>query len=207
ENELLLQNLSAGEHVLSVKARYGTAPAPFTYTPGAAPRLTGEMEAREVIAVAVAQLGETATVYCNCAPTSLMVDDRLVGDIESEGLHFDNLPQGFHVLTLGDKKDSRQVALDTSAAPALHLFLHSDRNVGAIAVAAGDEDGATVTLNGKPYRRTTKRGRVRIYALPVATYRIGVSKDGFEPVEEKTVRVRKGRVATVGFPMQPIRRS
>ena len=204
ENEIFLQNLSPGEHVVSVTGRYGEVTAPFTLTPGAAPALNRELEANEVVAIAVAQFGESVTVYCTCAPAPLMVDGAPAGDLAPEGLRLDSLPLGYHELTLGNAKGSWQVALDTTAAPALHLFLHSDRNVGAIAVVAADVDGVTVTLNGKAYRRTTRRGRLRLYSVPAGKHRVGVRKQGFEPVEEQTVQVSKGRVTTARFGMRPI---
>ena len=89
----------------------------------------------------------------------------------------DSLPPGFHELTLGKKRNARQVALDTTAAPGLYLFVHSDRNVGALAVVAGEEDGATDA-------KQPERIIVREVALLDAQKRAAVAVAVLHPIVE-----------------------
>ncbi len=204
DDELVVEELDPGEHVLTVASRYSRASIAFAIEPGRTPRLTRPIEARETIAVAVGQFADSAIAYCSCAPVPLMIDGDFAGKLEPGGLRLQNLSYGLHELTFGESDDSRQVALDTGPAPSLSVFLQSDRNVGTLVVVADKEDDAMVVINGKAYPRTTRSGRLRIPGLAARRHRVAVTKEGFLPTPEQTVSIRKGRVTTARFDLEPV---
>ncbi len=202
-DELVVVNLAPGDHTLTAEGRFTRASIAFTIEPGAPPRLTAPIEARQTVAVAIGQFGDTANAYCSCAPVPLLIDGDFAGKLERDGLPLQRLSYGSHELTLGEEDDSRQVALDTGPVPSLNVFLQSDRNVGTLVVLAGEEDGVSVVLNGRTYGRQTQAGRLRIPGVAAREHTVSVTKEGFEPTAPQTVTVRKGRVTTVHFDLEP----
>ena len=95
------------------------------------------------------------------------------------------------------------MVLGIGAAPMLTAFLKSDRNVGTLVIVTG-EDGVNVFLNGKPYRRQTQRGQVRIPNLDVKDYTVRVAKDGFMDTPEQHASLRKGEEFKVEFQLKPM---
>jgi tetratricopeptide (TPR) repeat protein len=78
----------------------------------------------------------------------------------------------------------------------------SVRNVGTLLVVAG-QDGASVSLDGKPQPQLTQAGQLRLPNLEPKDYLVQVSKSGFQDPAPQTIRIRKGEQAKLVFNLQP----
>ena len=61
------------------------------------------------------------------------------------------------------------------------------------------EDGADVLLNGKPYRRKTVRGELRIPSVKVGGYAVQVKKTGFIDPKPQDVQVKRVKKPGLNF--------
>jgi serine/threonine-protein kinase len=201
EGQIVLDNVAPGTHLLKVHSRAGEAAIQFEARPGAAPVLSGPVQAKELIAVLVTNLGGKARVHASAA-SKVAVDGQPAGDAGPEGLELHNLTPGDHELALGGGAGQRKMVVSVGPNPALTAFLKSDRNVGTLVVNTG-EDGVKVFLNDKEQRRQTRRGILRIPNLPVRDYKVRVEKDGFQREPEQLAVIQKGDETRVAFQLKP----
>jgi hypothetical protein len=89
-----------------------------------------------------------------------------------------------------------------STAPADRTPADSSHDLGTLLVVAG-QDGASVSLNGRPQRQLTRSGQLRLPNLEVKDYVVQVSKSGFQDPSPQTIRIRKGEQAKLVFNLQP----
>ena len=204
DGQLILASVPAGKHVLKLAGRTGgEATIPFESVPGALPLIGGPVEAKDVVAVLVSNFGSQAKVMCSCAPAKVQLDDRPAGNVGRDGLDLNNLTPGPHQLTLGEGKDQKKLVVDVGPAPAVMVFLSSNREVGTLVIMTG-VDGVKVLLNGKDVHRTTEHGSLRLPNLDIKEYTVSVAKDGFQQEPEQRVQVRKGEETKVQFTLRPI---
>jgi hypothetical protein len=130
------------------------------------------------------------------------VDDKPAGAVTATGLALNDLGIIDHNLQIKRAHDEQRFILTYTPAPALTVFVKSDPNTGSLVVVAG-EDGADVLLNGKPYRRKTERGELRIPSVKVGSYAVQVTKAGFIDPKPQTVQVKKGEEARLEFHLEP----
>ncbi len=201
DGQLQLAELPPGEHELVIDDRGARLTAVIEVEPGRAP-LVRSIQTRSLKALVVASLGEEAQALSGAANEQAIVDGEPAGPFSELGLELSGLSEGSHELRAGESEDALSIYFDSGQRPLLAAILQTDRNVGGLRVSAG-VDGATVLVNGTPYRRKTSRGRVLIYRTP-GSYKVAVQKDGYTPSEEKTVRIVKGRQARVDFELEPL---
>ncbi len=96
----------------------------------------------------------------------------------------------------------RALDVSPSSAPADRTPADSSHDLGTLLVAAG-QDGASVSLNGRPQRQLTRSGQLRLPNLEVKDYVVQVSKSGFQDPPPQTIRIRKGEQAKLVFNLQP----
>jgi hypothetical protein len=202
EGQLVLENVAPGPHVLKVQSRFGEATIQFEAQPGRAPVVTGPVQAKEVIAVLVTNLGSKAKVHAS-APAKAALNGQPAGDAGPEGLDLSNLAAGDHELALGEGTNQRKMVISAGPGPTLTAFLKSDRNVGTLVVVTGEDD-ARVFLNDREQKRQTRRGVLRIPNLSVADYKVRVEKEGFQHEAEQLAVVRKGDETRVEFKLKPV---
>ncbi len=203
EGEFTLDNVAPGPHELEISGRQGGVSIAFEMTPGAVPRVTGPVKANEFRAVALGTLGTRAIVHCSFGPAPATVDGRPVGDVDAGGIVLENLTSGAHELMLGEGEAQRKLIIESGQAPTLTVSLTSDRDVGTLVVVAGEDD-VRVLLDGREYRRGTRRGRLRIPNLAVREYSVQVSKAGFEAVPRQHAEIRRGEETRLQFTMVPL---
>ncbi len=201
DGEFQLDGLAAGEHTLEINDRGSRAAFTLEVRPGSIPVVHEPIETRSLKAAAVSSLGGGARVYAAGGAAKTVLDGAAAGPVPPEGLELRDLHEGTHEVTLGEGKDQLNLAFQSSAVPSLAVFLKSDRNVGGLRLQT-KEDGATVYINGQPYRRKTERGRLLVYLVPRA-YTVRVEKEGFEPSPEQTVEVLRGEEAHLEFNLAP----
>jgi tetratricopeptide (TPR) repeat protein len=199
ELERQIPDLSAGEHLLTVRARGATTSFAFEMGPAALPTLTGPLETRDLRAVVVAGFDSAAKLYSDREITSVQLDGNEQADGATE---WSDLTEATHELQVTAGGKTRKVDFDSLPSPMLATFIQSDRNVGGLRIDTG-EDGVAIFLNGEKYRRVTRRGRALIYLFP-KTYSVRVEKEGFRPSGEQSVEVRKGERVALDFRLEPL---
>jgi hypothetical protein len=99
---------------------------------------------------------------------------------------------------------SPPVSSDTAAAesPVANVPPAEGQNPGALVIVAG-QDNAKVLLNGKPERRLTQAGQLRLPNLEPRDYVVQVIKSGFQDPPAQKIRIRNGEETKLFFTLQP----
>lgn len=192
-----------GPHTLEISAGSAKATIKFEAAPRRAPVLTEAPAVKEMKAVVVTSFGNQAHVQSSYGPVKIAVNGQPAGEAGPSGTDIANLPEGNIEMTLGEGKEKQTVNFTTGPAPALSIFLNSDRNVGTLLVLTG-EDGVQVLVNGKPYRRLSKGGQLVISNLAVKDYTVSVQKEGFQQEPEQHAQIQKGAEARLEFHLRPV---
>jgi serine/threonine protein kinase len=195
--------LGWGTHTLEITSGGAKASIPFEASPGRAPVLTGTPTAKEVKAVVVTSFGNHARIQATYSPVKVMVDNRDLGDAGTSGIDVPDLAPGDHSVILTEGKDRHTMSLTNGSAPILQIQLYSDRNVGSLLIQTGEDD-ASVQIDGKPQKKRSKGGQVRITNLPVKAHTVRVSKDGFQEAPEQSVEIKKGEEAKLQFTLRQV---
>ena len=202
ELEIALDSIKPGEHVLAVSGAGAGATLRFESLAGALPLVREALETRELRAVVVAGFGPQARLYSDAVISEAALDEEQLAGLPATSIGFETLAEGEHELELNAGGKTRRVIFDSAEGPSLAIFLQTDRNVGGLRIQTG-EDGATIYLDGKKYRRQTRRGRALIYLYP-NQYTVRVEKQGFRVAPEQTVQIRKGEQSRLDFKLTPL---
>lgn len=191
-----LRELPDGEHILRLRSGSVEAALTIESTAGSAP-LVKSLQSREAKVLAASSLGGAATFWTSIENAAVSVDGENKGVSSAAGLAVKGLQEGPHNAdgtgtTAGFRADNQ---------PRLALAVNTDRNVGGLRIVTG-QDGATVYLNDKPYRRKTSQGSLLVFLFP-GSYRVRVEKPGFLASAEYTAEVRKGARAQVEAELKP----
>lgn len=203
EGQFIVDKVKDGSHTVKVVGRSGEATFTFDTGVGKAPVVTGPLKSTNLIAVAVSSLGNRAHLTTSSSsPVKVSLNGQPQGEAGPGGLDLTGFAPGVQELVMGEGKDQRNMKENFNPAPMLTVFLKSDLNVGTLIVSTGDQDNATVFLNGKEYRRKTQRGQVRIQTLGAVT--VKVAKDGFQPEQEQRAEIKKGEEVRLEFKLKPL---
>ncbi len=201
DGQLVMDRVKNGKHALQVIGPNGDASFTFDLVAGKAPTITGPVAANNLLAVFVSSFSNGARVVTNSAPIKLSLNGQPQGEVGPQGLDLKNVPAGDQQLTVGEGQDEKKMVVTFGSMPTLTAFLKSDINSGTLVISTG-EDEVTVFLNGKEYRRKTRRGQIRIPLLgPV---KVKVAKEGFQPEAEQSADVKKGEEARLAFKLRPL---
>lgn len=202
DGQLELDTLKPGAHTVQLTGRSGNASFSFNVTGKEAPRLTAPPSGNNAMVVTVSTQDGSGHLMTNAQDATTIVDDKPAGPVTATGLTLSDLGIIDHNLQIKRAHDEQRFILTYTSAPALTVFVKSDPNTGSLVVVAG-EDGADVLLNGKPYRRKTERGELRIPSLKVASYSVQVKKAGFIDPKPQNIQVKKGEEARLEFHLEP----
>ncbi len=203
EGQLVLDSVLPGKHTLAISGDRSEATLTFEAAPGAVPTITAPLSAKELKAVVLTNLGNRARVYTSFGPAQISLDGQTAGEAGPEGLELANLTRGSHDLVLGEGPDQRRIVIEAGILPSVTAFLSSDRNVGTLVIVTGEDD-VQVLVDGRQYRRRTRRGQLRIPNLDVRGYSILAKKEGFEPASPVRVEIRKGEETKIEFHLTPV---
>ncbi len=202
DGELNLDHLEPGRHSIKVAGRSGTAEFSFDVSDNAAPQVVAPVTANNAMAVLVSAQDGKGHLITSVQQPDISLDGKPVGQAGPDGLALDNLGTTDHDLQVTQANDKQRFVLTYAAAPVLTVYVKSDLNAGIVTVAT-KQDGASVFINDKPYRRKTDHGEVRI-PLKVGGYVIRVHKDGFTDPPPQSVDVKKGIESELSFDLQPV---
>ena len=197
EFEAELDSLAPGDHTLEVSGQGSTAGFTFESAPGLPTTIHGPLKTRNLNAAVVSGLGPKAVVHSDESFSVAQLDGEPVEEAGGAGAELLDLHEGAHEVTLKAGRKEWTISFDSGERPLLTAFLKSDPNLGALRVITG-EDGAAVFLNGRKYRRETRRGRMLIYLYP-SKYTVRVEKDGFLAPPEQIAEIRKGGQVRLNF--------
>lgn len=200
DGELILDKLQPGKHSVNVAGRSGNAAFSFEVGDKSAPQVVGPPTASNAMTVLVSEQDGKGRVITN-GDSVLSIDGKLAGEVGPDGLALDDLGQTDHELQVGQNRDKQRFVWTYTPAPVLTVYVKSDPNAGTVVVMAG-QDGVSVSIEGKAYRRMTAQGQIRI-PLKVGEYTIAVHKDGFIDPPPQTVEVKKAEETAVQFSLEP----
>ena len=201
--ELILDSVLPGTHSIEVKGGNNTASIAIETSPGALPKVTSLVSAKDLKVVVFTNLGASGRVHTSFGPVKISLDDQAVGSTGPEGLELGNLAPGRHALLLGEGADQSEIGINVSVVPSVTAFMSSDREVGTLVVITR-EDNVRVLIDGREYRRKTRRGQLRIPNLNIKGIKVQVVKDGFQPVPPQRAKIRKGIETQLQFRMTPV---
>lgn len=201
DGQFILDKVGAGTHTVKVVSRTGEATFTIAINDAKRPEIAGPVTARNLLAVLVASMGNTARVVTNSGPLKLAMNGQPQIDVSPAGVDLANYQPGVLELSLGEGKDQKSVKESFSPAPTLTAFLKSDLNIGTLIVSTGEDD-VRVFLNNREYPRKTQRGQIRIPTI--GSVNVRVEKSGYEPVATQTAEIRKGFETRVEFKLQAL---
>jgi tetratricopeptide (TPR) repeat protein len=197
-----IPDLSPGKHVLSVKSGDSSASIPIEIAPGAAPKLAGAMEAKNLRCFLVAGFGGEGYLYGSGTGYRVTLDGKPLGNLGAGGMPLTGLAAGPHEMALdGDNGQHDRIPFESQPSATLYVSLGASQNVGVLTVETS-EDQAHLYIDGQKYKRDTTRGRLIVYLFP-KKYTVTVQKDGFAPPVEQTVEVKRGVETKVSFKLAP----
>ncbi len=197
DGELVLDNLQPGQHSLKVSGRSGTAAFTFEVSQNSAPRVIGAPIASNAMAVLVSEQDGSGHLITNADNSTVLLDGNPVGEVGADGLQLSNLGTTDHDLQVTQANDHQRFVMTYTRAPVLTVYVKSDFNGGTVVVKTHN-DGVSVLIDGKLYKRQTEHGQLRI-PLKVGEYTISVHKPGFIDPPPESIEVKKGEEAAVEF--------
>ncbi|MBS1875870.1 MAG: PEGA domain-containing protein [Acidobacteria bacterium] len=202
EGQLVLDRVANGKHAVRVSGKNGDAAFAFEGDSGKMPVISGPVAVTNVMAVVVTSLGTRARVVSSsAAPVKVALNGQPKGEAAGEGLDIKDVPPGAQTLTVGEGKDERKLVVTFGPMPTVTAFLKSDVSTGTLVVSTGEDD-VTVWVNGREYRRKTRRGELRVQTVGPAA--VHVAKPGFQTEPEQRVEVKKGEEVKVAFRLKPL---
>jgi tetratricopeptide (TPR) repeat protein len=194
-----ITNLAAGKHVLAVKGADSTASIPVEISPGAAPALTGAIDAKNARCFVVAGFGGDAQVYASATGFRATLDGKPLGALAAAGLPLQGLTPGSHELVIdSDAGTHDRMVFESQPSASLYVSMGTSQTLGTLSVEITNEDQVHLLINGQRYKRDTTRGHLVVYLFP-RKYTVTVQKDGFAPAVEQSVEVKKGADTKVTF--------
>ncbi len=202
DGQLVLDRVPAGKHTVQVFGKTADVAFSFEGAPGKEPVLTGPVTANQILAVVVTSFGNQANVRSSAPqPVKVAINGQPAGEAGPAGLELKNVATGDQTLTVGEGAAERKLVVSFGPMPSVTAYLKADINSGTLVVTT-NEDDVQVFLNGKEYRRKTRRGQLRIQT--VGTVSVRVAKAGYEPVPEQQIEVKKGEESTLAFNLKPV---
>lgn len=202
DGQLVLDRVPNGAHKLNVIGPINEASFALKLEAGKAPVVDGPINVNNLVAVLVGSMGSSAHVQSSGnTPLRVSLNGMAQGETTAKGLDLSNVPAGEQQLAIGEGAEMHKMVVPFGAMPSLTAFLKSDVNSGTLVVVTAQDD-VSVFLDGKEYKRKTKRGQLRVQALGKVNVR--VAKEGFQPVTERTVDVKKGEEARLSFELHPL---
>lgn len=199
DGELVLDNLQPGQHSIKVSGRSGNAEFTFDVSQNSAPRVVGLPTASNAMAVLVSDQDGSGRLITNADHSTVYMDGKPAGEVGTDGLELKDLGTVDHNLQVTQDNDRQRFIMTYTPAPVLTVYVKSDFPGGTVVVKTG-EDKVSVSIDGKPYKRQTDHGQLRI-PLRVGTYTISVHKPGFIDPPPASVEVTKAEEAAVEFKM------
>lgn len=202
DGELLLDNLTAGQHSIKVAGTGGAASFEFEVTGTSAPKVIGLPQASNALAVLVSEQDGHGQLVTSGGRADVLLDGKSAGEADTAGLELAGLGTTDHDLQVVHDRDRQRFVMTYTPAPVLTVYVKSDSNTGILQVATG-QDGVEIYIDNTLFRRKTEHGQVRI-SIRAGKYPIRVHKDGFIDPPASVAEVKKAEVTELKFDLSPI---
>jgi hypothetical protein len=202
DGELMLDHLAPGQHAIKVIGKSGSAEFSFDVQDGAAPQPVAPITANNALTLLVSTQNGTGKLLASAPDADISLDGKPLGRAGSDGVALNDLGTSDHELQVAQENDKQRFVMTYTPAPALTVYVKSVVSLGTVTILTG-QDGVSVYVNDKLYRRKTDRGQIRI-PLKVGTYSIRAHKDGFIDPPAQTVDVKKGDDVKLVFRFEPV---
>jgi hypothetical protein len=200
DGQYLFEKVAPGAHTVVVTGPNAETSFSFDLAPGKLPVVSGNVSAKNVLAMLVSSFSGRAHLVTSSGPWKLAVNGEPEEDVGPAGVDVKNFQSGLDELAISQEKDLRSFKEDFGPGPTLTAFLKTDRNVGTLIVSTG-ENNARVFLNGKEYPRRTQSGQLRIQTI--GTVEVRIAKAGFENTPAQKAEIKKGGEVRLEFKLQP----
>ncbi len=204
DGELNLDHLEPGRHSIKVSGRSGTAAFSFDVTDTSAPQAVAPVTATNAMAVLVSAQDGKGHLLTNVQQPEISLDGKPLGQAGPDGLALDNLGNTDHELQVAQGGDRQRFVMTYTPAPVLTVYVKSDLFAGVVTVIT-KQDGASIFIDDKLYRRKTENGQIRI-PLKAGQYVIHVHKDGFLDPPPQSVDIKKAEESELTFNLEPVPR-
>ncbi len=202
DGELVLDHLEPGRHSVKVAGgRNGSAAFSFDVAAGAAPQIVPPLTAANAMAILITSQDGRGRLISSVQQPQVSLDGKGLGEAGTDGLELVNLGTTDHELQIAQGKNLQRFVMTYTAAPALTVYVKSDPYAGTVTIDA-KQDGVSVYIDDRLYRRKTDRGQLRI-PLKVGQYVIRVHKDGFVDPPPQSVDVKKAEESELSFVLEP----
>ncbi len=206
EGQFVIDKMAPGPHTVKIVGKGVEASFSFETADARMPNVTGAT-ARNLLAVVVASFGSTARVATSAGPLKLTLNGQTQGDASPGGVDLTGFQPGPAELAVGEGPNQKTLNENFGAAPALTVFLRSDKagppalgDLGTLLVVTGEDD-VRVFVNNREQKKHTARGQLSVPTAP-GKASVRVFKDGFTTPATQTVDVQKGANVRVEFQMQ-----
>ena len=204
----MIDNVAPGVHAVKIAGKGVEASFSFETVTAKAPSITGA-SAKNLIAIVVSSFGNTARVATSAGPLPLTFNGQQQGDASPGGVDLQGFQPGPVEIAVGAGANQKTMQETFAAAPALTVFLRSDKpgppapgDLGTLIVVTGEDD-VRVFVNNKEQKKHTLKGQLRI-PTPPGKASVRVFKDGFTTPATQNVDVVKGADARVEFQLSKI---
>ena len=202
DGELVLDHLEPGQHSIKVNGKSGSAEFGFDVAQGAAPQPVAPLTANNALAVLVSTEGGKGRLLSNTQDATISIDGKPLGAAGADGLALADLGTTDHNLEITQDNDKQRFVMTYTPAPSLTVYVKSVLSLGTVTLMT-KQDGVSVYVQDKLYRRKTELGQIRI-PLKVGTYAFRVHKDGFTDPPPQIAQVKKGDEIKLDFNLDPI---
>jgi len=208
DGQFVIDNVAPGQHTVKIAAKGAEASFSFETAAARVPNITGAT-AKNLLAIVVASFGTTARVATSAGPLKLTLNGQPQGDVSPGGVDLQGFQPGSAEIAVGEGPNQKTLQDTFASAPALTVFLRSDKpappapgDLGTLLVVTGEDD-VRVFVNNKEQKKHTARGQLSIPSPP-GKASVRVFKDGFTTPATQNVDVQKGASARVEFQLSKI---
>lgn len=195
--------IPAGDHTLKFENSSGRFDVALSSAPGVLPVVKSLINAKGLLVVIVATMGDHIHVYASDTAAKLSLDGQPSLDLPADGVDLPSVAAGAHELTVSHAGEDYKLSVEATATPSITTFVESGQNVGTLLIVTG-QDKTKVFLNGKALEQQTQGGQLRIPNLEPKDYVVRVSKPGFQDLPEQKIHIRKGQQGRLVFGLLPV---
>ncbi len=195
--DIEIAKLAPGEHTIAVENGAFRTLLKLSIDSDAAPKLDGPIQTQGMNGFVLVHSGKDGKVYSSVPGATAALDGQPLGAIANDGLDIHDLSPAPHQLIIDSPAAHATLLFNGGAFANIVASLTTNQNLSVLDIIT-HEDDVQIFLNNEKFRRTTRRGRIRLY-LPPKKYAVRVHKDGFSSPPEQIVDLNKGQTAQLEF--------
>lgn len=204
--EFVLDSLNDGTYDLALSGPQANAAVGLQLAGNAMPALATAIDAKAADILLIHTFRDQITIHSNLPSAQASIDGGEARPLAAAGAVFTGISLGSHQVLVSDGAASRTIPVSVAgAAPVVQAFILSkgSAGTGSILIATG-EDQVSAKVNGYRHWLKSRNGQIRISSLKPGSYKIEVSKDGFESPPPASVEVKAGEETKVELKVRAV---